>query len=374
MQPTLTVNLCALADNYRRLVKQFSGPSVAAVVKADAYGLGVVEVSKALIAEGCQQLFVATLEEGIALKTALSEADTPSHTIPKIAVFHGPYKGQEEEFVAHGLIPVINYVSQLERWIVKSAPATRAPYFLHVDTGMCRLGLGASDMKWLSQHGDHLLARKPDYLLSHLACANRKDHPKNAEQLAAFRQMQAYLPEVPTSFCNSSGVYLDRVYHGHMARPGSALYGINPAAWLDKNPMQHVADLTAPIIMIRTLDQTETIGYGATSTREAGSRIATVQMGYADGYLRYLSRKGTVYMAGLPCPVIGRVSMDMIAVDISSVPESELHHHTRISIICAEQPVDHVAMQASTIGYEIFTSLGERVKREYITTESANPR
>lgn len=364
MQPTLTVNLDALAANYHTLKQQFSGREVAAVVKADAYGLGALEVSVRLIEEGCRQLFVATLEEAVALKQALLDV-MAADQLPGIAVFHGPHIGQEEAFVAHGLTPVINHINQLERWLLKSEPAKDTHYILHVDTGMNRLGLSASDVQWLIKHGEHLLKRQPAMLMSHLACAHQKEHSKNTEQLELFTAMQPYFEGVPVSFCNSSGIYLDRIYHGHLARPGSALYGIHPATWLDDNPMQHVADLSAPILMIRELDSEETVGYGATATLSAGSRVAVVQMGYADGYLRYLSNKGDVYVGDVCCPVVGRVSMDMITVDVSHVPESELYAHKSVQIICQQQPVDVVAQQAGTIGYEIFTSLGDRVVRDY---------
>ena len=365
MQPTLTVNLGAIAENYRRLKMQFSGDDMAAVVKANAYGLGALETSVALIKEGCRRLFVATVEEAVDLKSHLVQHVT-AENLPTIAVFHGPHKGQEETFIEHELVPVINHINQLERWMIKSEPASNADYYLHIDTGMNRLGLSTSDMDWLVQHGEQRLSRKPALLMSHLACANQKEHPKNMEQLEAFTAAQQYFSGVPTSFCNSSGIYLDRIFHGTMGRPGSALYGINPAPWLSENPMQHVADLTAPILMIRTLAGEETVGYGATATLDAGSNVAIIQMGYADGYLRYLSNKGTVYVGSIACPVVGRVSMDMIAIDVSHLPENELHHHKEIQIICKAQPVDALAHQADTIGYEVFTSLGDRVKRVYI--------
>ena len=391
MQPTLTVHLDAIAENYRRLKAQFSGGDVAAVVKADAYGLGASEVSKRLVHEGCQLLFVATLEEAIELKSQLTNnladkketrsVDRASHQHAehrpmensvefsggniRIAAFHGPFKGEEDAFIEHSIIPVINYISQLERWMVTSKTASDASYMLHIDTGMTRLGLSSSDMKWLAEHGTALLERPPSYLLSHLACAEDKHHEKNGKQLIRFTEARQLFPNVPISFCNSSGMYLSPDFHGEMARPGSALYGINPATWMDENPMQHVADLTAPIIMIRHLDRAETIGYGASATLPEHSRIAIVQMGYADGYLRYLSNQGKVFIDGMACPVVGRVSMDMIAVDVTHLSEQILHHHSHVDIICEQQPVDVVAKQAGTIGYEIFTSLSNRVKREY---------
>ena len=236
---------------------------------------------------------------------------------------------------------------------------------LHVDTGMTRLGFSESDVNWLGKHGGDLLKAPPLYLMTHLACAEDKEHEKNAAQLTLFKQAQTLFPDVATSICNSSGMYLESDFHGNMARPGSALYGINPATWMDANPMQHIADLAAPIIMIRTLDHHETIGYGATAELAENNRVAIVQMGYADGYLRYLSNQGKVFIDGMACPVVGRVSMDMIAVDVTHLSEQILHHHSHVDIICSDQPVDVVAKQAGTIGYEIFTSLSNRVKREY---------
>lgn len=365
MQPILTIHLDKLVQNYQTLSQKFSGEATGAVVKANAYGLGALEVSLRLIKAGCKHLFVATLEEAMQLKTQLLQ-HLPEKKLPSIYVFHGPYTGQEADFIAHGFVPVINHINQLERWMLASEPASHAPYILHVDTGMNRLGLSISDMEWLKTHGTHLLERSPIYLMSHLACANDPEHEKNKEQLARFQAAQQLYPGVKTTFCNSAGIYLDRIYHGELARPGCSLYGIRPNSALNENPMQHVADLDAPILMIRELSKPETVGYGATVEMPAGSRVAIVQMGYADGYLRYLSNKGCVFIGPYPCDVIGRVSMDMIAVDVTHLPPAELSTHKYVSILCELQPVDNVAEQADTIGYEILTSLKGRVVRRYI--------
>lgn len=357
VHPLLTIHLSRITENYHRLKKQFTGPQTAAVIKANAYGLGAVRVANALTAAGCEWLFVASLEEGVALRNAGIQT--------RLAVFHGPFAGQEAAFIEHGLLPVINHIPQLERWMLVTAHHPSADYMLHVDTGMCRLGLSDADVKWLVAHGHTLLARKPLYLLSHLACSNNPTHVKNAEQLARFAKIQVQFPNIPTSFCNSSGIYLPADFHGILARPGSALYGINPTPE-QTNPMRHVADLSAPIIMIRDLDRDETVGYGATHPAKKGSRIAIVQMGYADGLLRILSNKGRVFMDDIACPIVGRVSMDMIAVDLASVPERKLAAGVMVDIICSHQPVDDIATQAATIGYEIFTRLGGRLERRYI--------
>lgn len=357
MRPILTINLSRIAENYRRLASQFTGPETSAVVKANAYGLGAEHVAKRLVSEGCPWLFVASLEEGVKLRRAGIQA--------RIGVFHGPFAGQEADFVEHSLIPVINHIPQLERWMLVTAHHPGADYMLHVDTGMTRLGLTNSDVAWLVTHGEKLLIRKPLYLLSHLACSNNPEHVKNAEQRTRFNAAAQQFPGIPTSFCNSSGMYLNPEFHGHLARPGSALYGINPTPYR-QNPMQHVADLSAPIIMIRNLDRDETVGYGATHPAKKGSHIAIVQMGYADGLLRYLSNKGKVFAGDTPCPIIGRVSMDMIAVDVSHLPEHKLTPGNMVDIICPHQPVDQLAGMAETIGYEVFARLGGRVERRYI--------
>ncbi len=356
MHPVLTIHLSKIIQNYRTLKTQFSGIETGAVVKANAYGLGAVKVAQALSAEGVNWFFVATLEEGIELRNAGIKH--------RIAVFHGPFSGQETAFIEHSLVPVINHIPQLERWMLITAHHPSADYMLHIDTGMCRLGLSDSDVAWLIAHGSKLLMRKPLYVLSHLACANDAQHEKNQEQLARFRAATAHFPEVKTSLCNSSGIYLPNTFHGDMARPGSALYGINPTPDLP-NPMQHVADLSAPILMIRTLDKAETVGYGGTFSAPADSRIAIVQIGYADGLLRILSNKGRVFIGEFACPIVGRVSMDMIAVNVSHLPESSLNTGIMVDILCAHQPVDALADAASTIGYEVFTRLGGRTQKQY---------
>lgn len=357
MHPTLTIHLPKIAENYRTLNARFHGAQTAAVVKANAYGLGATEVAKTLIDAGAPLLFVASLEEGIQLRTAGVQA--------KIGVFHGPFAGQETAFIEHDLIPVINHIPQLERWMLVTAHHPSADYMLHVDTGMTRLGLSSADVEWLIKHAQKLLARKPLYLLSHLACSNNPEHAKNIEQLSRFNASKQHFNGIPTSFCNSSGIYLADEFHGNLARPGSALYGINPTP-AQKNPMQHVADLSAPIIMIRDLDRDEDVGYGATNHAKKGTRIAIVQMGYADGLLRILSNKGKVFVGDNVCPILGRVSMDMIAVDVSNLPERQLNAGMMMDIICQLQPIDTIADAAGTIGYEVFTRLGGRCERRFI--------
>ena len=350
---TLAVNLPAIAANYRLLRSHHAKNSVAAVVKANAYGLGVAEVSLTLWAEGCRDFFVATLAEGIELRGVLPEA--------KIGVFQGLFAGEEKEYAAHRLNPVLNEISQIERFTKSDSLKTNQEIMLHVDTGMTRLGLCKSDLKHPLISS---LATHPSLLiLSHLACANDPASHKNTEQLERFKNALTHFPTAKASLANSAGVFLPQVFHFDIARTGCALYGISPSD--DENPMQPVATLSAPILQIRTLDRDETIGYGATATAKEGSRIAIIGLGYADGYFRSLSNGSFAYIAGHKVPLVGRVSMDMVAVDISDIPEAKITASTRAEFINSLQTVDDIANQCNTIGYEIFTRIGNRVQRVY---------
>lgn len=344
---TLTVDLAALIANYNLLKLRHSKNSIAAVVKANAYGLGVAGVSRALWDENCRNFFVATFEEGIELRGILPNA--------MIGVFQGVFAGEENEYISNNLTPVLNDLSQIEPFakILNANPKIQA--IIHVDTGMTRLGLCESDLK-------NFTLRTPNskLIISHLACADTPSHQKNTVQLTRFHNAIKYFPDAKYSLANSAGVFLSQDFHFDIARTGCALYGISP-----KNPMQHVATLLAPIIQIRTLDRDETVGYGATAQAKKGSRIAITALGYADGYFRMLGNKGHAYIAGHKAPLIGRVSMDMVAIDISNIPETQITKATSVEFINSSQTVDDIATQCNTIGYEIFTRIGRRVKRVY---------
>lgn len=344
----LTIDLSALAENYRLLQARHAKKHISAVVKANAYGLGVREVSKALWAEGCRDFFVATLEEAIELRSILPAAG--------IGVFSGIFSGQEREFQQHQLKPVLNDLGMIERWVSKARQSAK---IVHIDTGMTRLGLSESDLKIALP----LLEKNPPMLMSHLACANEPLHAKNVEQLMRFEAAMAMLPGAKASFANSSGLFLPHSFHFDLGRPGCALYGINPTD--GANPMKQVASLCAPILQIRTLDRDETVGYGGTYQAHKGDRFAIVGFGYADGYSRGFSNCGFAYVGGHKIPIAGRVSMDMVALDISKIPEGHITEHMRAEFINDIQPVDDIAVAAGTIGYEIFTRIGARVQRIY---------
>ena len=360
MHARLSINLSALRANYRLLTSQLQSGACAAVVKANAYGLGVEAVSRALWQEGCREFFVATLEEAASLRGVLPEA--------VIAVFGGLHEGEEQDYQHHRLTPVLNTLEQCARY-------AQSPAFLHIDTGMTRLGLSHHELETLA---GWQLATGDWRLMSHLACANDPAHPKNAEQLSRFREALKLFPNTKASLANSAGIFLSSEYHFDLARPGCALYGINPAD--GKNPMHHVATLSAPLLQIRTLDRAETVGYGATYSAPKGARIAICALGYADGLLRALSnpplpsreRDGVrvemphAYVAGQRVPIAGRVSMDMVALDVSALPEAVITPEAQAEFINAQQTVSDIAGYAGTIGYEIFTRMGERVKRVYV--------
>lgn len=369
--PTLTVDLAAIVANWKLLRSNFTGDECAAVVKANAYGLGMAEIATALEKAGCHTFFVATLEEAIALRVTLPDV--------RILVFHGVGKGEEFAFASHRLIPVLNSHEQIARWKPVAAEHIHAVSALHVDTAMGRLGLQVEEFLTLMEQGPALLeACRVGLIMSHLACAPESHHPLNAAQLAMFKKIIEAAPGIPASLCNSGGIFLGPAYHFNLARPGCSLYGIAPTSGESSRvaegepprsaPIKQVVTWEAPIIMTRTLTHEQTIGYGATYTAKKGTRVATVATGYADGYLRYLSNKGTAYLGAHPVKLVGRVTMDMLTFDVTAVPEPLAQEGTMLTLLGDKDGirVDDVAVAADTIGYEILTSIGARVKRVYV--------
>ena len=359
----LTIDLGAIRGNYRLLRSRAGKAFCGAVVKADAYGLGAVPVARALAEEGCRHFFVAHLDEGIALRPHLPAS-------AEIFVLHGPPVDTELEFVEHHLIPVLNSTAQVAGWRQAArVVARRLPAIVQIDTGMSRLGLSPAEVgNWL---GDPDFLRGIDlrYLMSHLACAERQDHPMNASQLAAFLAARKKLPRCQASFANSSGIFLGPDYHFDLVRPGAGLYGIAPIHGA-ANPMQPVVTLQSRIIQTRVIERGNCVGYGATFKAEGRRRIATIATGYADGWLRSLSSCGFALIDGVRVPLVGNVSMDTCALDVTDVSPDRVHAGAYVDLISAAQPVDAVARLAGTIGYEILTSLGARYHREYVDGQS----
>lgn len=348
--PTLTIDLAALTRNYQRLQQELKGAECAAVVKANGYGLGAVPVAQALAKAGCSHFFVATLEEALQLRAAL-----PGVTI---YVFHGLRSGEEKTFTHHRLIPVLNTPEHIALWAKTGGAAA-----LQLDTGMSRLGLAESEIRNLTP--ERFAQAGISLVLSHLACADAPEHAENAQQLQRFHHLTSLLPSAKRSLANSAGIFLGEGFHFDLARPGCALYGINPTPYAN-NPMEPVATLSAPVLQLRTLEEDAIVGYDATCSRSKGTRIATVEIGYADGFFRYLSNKGVGFINGMQAPIIGRISMDMLMLDISHLPEGAVTPSTPVEFIGRQCDVNTFAAAAGTIGYEAFTRLGRRVQRVYI--------
>jgi alanine racemase len=354
---TLTVDLSALQNNYRLIAGKLSGGATAsAVVKADAYGIGIGPAATALWAAGARDFFVAHAGEGVTLRGHLADA--------RIHVLNGAHEGAEDAFLEYNLIPALNSLGDAERW---RAFCTRVgkdlPCVLHIDTGMCRLGLDRREYARVVDDPSLLDGLDIRTVMSHLASAD-EDSPQSAAQLALFREARARLPMGRASFANSSGVFLGPDFHFDLARPGVALYGVNPTPG-QPNPMAQVVRLKAKILQVRDVDSPETVGYGATHRIAGPSRIATLPVGYADGYLRSLSNRATAYIGNYEAPLVGRVSMDLITIDVTAVPEAQCRPGMAVDLIGPRHTVDDLAAQAGTIGYEILTSLGRRYHRVY---------
>ncbi len=353
----LTINLDAVAQNWRALGARGPQADCAAVVKADGYGLGAAHVGARLYAEGCRSFFVALPGEGTALRPHVGDAT--------VYVLNGLMAGAEADYAAHGLAPVLNDAGQVAAWAAWCAEKGPHPAALHIDTGMNRLGLGMKDALALTNDPRPLAAIGDLLVMSHLACADEPGHPLNAEQLERFTGIAGRFRQWPQSLVNSSGIFLGEAYHFDLLRPGVALYGGNPVP-AAANPMKAVVTLSVRILQVRKIDGPQSVGYGATHRTAPPARIATIAVGYADGILRALGNRGTLTLAGHAVPLVGRVSMDLITVDVSDVPEATLAAASHIDLLDAGRTIDDLAADAGTIGYEILTSLGRRYHRNYV--------
>ena len=357
----LTIDVGAIVANWRRLSALAAPAEAAAVVKADCYGLGMEQIAPALFAAGARSFFVACVEEGIALRRAVPGAI--------IFVLSGPLGGDESEFAANGLIPVLNSLAQITGWSAFAKKGSAAPAAaIHIDTGMSRLGLSEAELDRLAAKPDVLAAVRPILVMSHLACADDSESAMNGRQLVLLRRLSNTLPAMPQSIAASSGIFLGRGYHLGMVRPGAALYGLNPMPGRP-NPMTQVVRLQGKIVQTRDVDSPMTVGYGATHRVEGRRRLATVAVGYADGWFRSLSNRGHGMIGGVKVPVVGRVSMDLTTFDVTEVAAELAHRGAMIELIGPGHSVDDLAAEAGTIGYEILTALGRRHHRRWIGTE-----
>jgi len=340
----LTINLDAVAANWRALDAMSADQvETAAVVKADGYGLDAGRVARKLAREGVQGFFVAVAEEGVAVRQATgADAD--------IYVFAGHMPGDIDSIRSANLIPLLNSPEQVAR---HNSECPDAAFGVQLDTGMNRLGLEPADWDALK---DQIMTVGLRLVMSHLACADDPPHPMNAQQLRAFRDMTDGIAH-RRSLAATGGIILGPDYHFDMVRPGIGIYGGRPFS--DAKAVVHLA---APVIQTRTVMPTESVGYGSTYTADIERQIATISAGYADGLIRAIRQNARVYAGDTPCAIVGRISMDLITVDISHLDEPP----KVLSILTDHQGVDDLADAAGTIGYEILTSLGHRYIRHYV--------
>jgi alanine racemase len=354
----LEVDLAAIAANWRALAARNPAGAAAAVVKADAYGLGAARVAPCLFAAGCRHFFTAHLAEAVALRPLLPGA--------MIAPLNGIPPGAEADCLAHGIAPVLASLAEIDRWTALArARARPIGVLLHIDTGMNRLGLDRADLAALAADPRRLDGLELRYVMTHLVASEVPDDPANAAQLERFAAACAVLPPAPRSFANSSGLFLGAPFASDLARPGAALYGINPTP--DRpNPMRVPVRLLARILQIRNVAPGESVGYNATWRAGRPARIATLGIGYADGWRRCLSARAPAAWAdfdGPPVALVGRVSMDLTTCDVTDHPGVGVGDW--IELMGPRTPPDAVGEAAGTNGYEILTGLGPRIARTY---------
>jgi alanine racemase len=357
----LTIDLAAIAANWQMLASATVPVECAAVVKGDGYGCGLEPVTRALSRAGCRTFFVADVAEGRQVRAIAPDA--------VIYVLNGLMPGSAPAFANHYLQPVINSTVELAEWDAFVAINNwRGGAALHVDTGMNRLGITLDEAVAIAprlqseNHGFTLL-------MSHLACAETPDHPMNERQIRLFREIRILYRGLASSLANSSGIFLGGTVYCDLVRPGVALYGVNPTPG-SENPMHPVVELQGRIIQVRTIAKGETVGYGATFTAGRASRIAIVAVGYADGFLRSAAAArgkaaAEVVVGGRRCPVAGRVSMDLLAVDVTDLPEGAARRGSLATLIGEGVSVDDLAAGMGTIGYEVLTNLGRRYHHTY---------
>jgi alanine racemase len=357
----LTVDLDAIVANWRKLEKTAVPAECAAVIKADAYGCGADPVARALAAAGCKTFFVATLDEARIARGALPSA--------AIYVLDGFLQNCGDIYAKLDAKPVIGDLNELAEWdVFCRRSGWQGGAAIHIDTGMNRLGLTISEAQGIVPRinaGDHGIT----LVMSHLACAEALHNPLNARQLANFREIASLFSGVPASLSNSSGIFLGPQFQFDLVRPGAGLYGINPTPEAD-NPMQSVVDVKARILHIRNVEKGETVGYGATWTARRPTRLAIISAGYADGYFRAGgssdgTRGAEVVVSGRRCPIAGRISMDLMGVDITDVEKNAARRGHMVTLIGEGITVDELAHHFGTIGYEVLTSLGRRYARIY---------
>jgi alanine racemase len=358
----LTIDLAALRANWARLNEVSGRAECAGVIKADAYGLGLAPIARALTSEGCKTFFVATVDEGRAAREV-----QPGATV---YVLDGLLPGAEAHYAGFDLRPALSSIAEVRDWAAYSrARGRKLAAALHIDTGLNRLGMPEREVEQLASEPGLLGAFETTLIMSHLACADEPNNPMNTHQCERFNMLRAKLPAAPASLSNSGGTFLGPAFHFDVVRPGIALYG-GRAHEEKPNPMRTVVRLTARILQVHDVGPGATVGYGGIFKVQRPSRIATIGCGYADGFLRALSvatgEAGPVGFIGeYPVPIVGRVSMDFITVDVTDVPEELTRRGAWVEVMGQRVTVDDLTDRAGTIGYELLSRLGPRVHRVY---------
>ncbi len=353
----MVVDVAAVVANYRLLQSLSPQGECAAVVKGDAYGHGMLACAPALQQAGARTFFVASLADGVRLAARINP--------PSIAVLGGIMPGEEAVFVAHSLVPVLNDAGQLAMWSAHAAKlARKLPAMIHIDTGMNRLGLTATDLKRIRATPDRLKALTVSTVMSHLVASDDLDFALCASQLAAFRVHAKLFPNAKLSVANSAASFFGPEYLCDMHRPGKSLYGINPLTGCD-NPMRTPATVMAPLSQVKTIKRGDAVGYSATWRATATTKVATVAIGYANGYPRQASSRSYVAFAGHRAPVIGRVSMDLLTIDVSAVPEHLLRPGTPVEILGPTISPAELAAAAHTNEHDVLIAFGRGCARRH---------
>ncbi|MBO9195418.1 alanine racemase [Rhizobium sp. 16-449-1b] len=353
----LTIDLAAIGRNFEKLAREAAPGAVGAVVKADAYGLGADRVAAKVYSLGCRHFFVAQFVEAIKLRPALPDD-------AKIFVLNGLQPGNEDICANENIVPVVNSFQQWRNWAATAGRlGRRLRAAVQFDTGMSRLGLPPVERSLLAAD----LAEGSDievlFLMSHLASADDENNAQNWDQLEQIHAIAMEFPGYDLSFANSGGLFLGQPYRLGLARPGIALYGGAPTN--KPTPMEAVVRLDVAVVQTRSVPANTKVGYGGVHVTESETRLATIAAGYADGLPRSLSDRGAVYYAGLRLPIVGRVSMDSITIDITALPEGTIGLGSLVEVIGPNHTLEEVAREAGTISYEILTGLGHRYHRQY---------
>ena len=365
----IDIDLGAITHNWGYLDSMSPKSTVtAAMVKADGYGLGANHVGGALYQAGCRQFFVANLDEAASLRNNL---DNINGTDAQIMVLHGCHRGQENDMRAYRLTPVLNDLEQLSRWRLFAQNANETyPALLHLDTGMTRLGFDPDQTDWLIENNQALNGLDITYVMSHLVSAERANDPVNNAQKVLFDEHRSFFAGIKASLANSGGIFLGADYHYQMTRPGIAIYGVHPCgkdeAQKHTDGLKQTAAWHARIIQVQSAPAGATVGYGGTHKLARPSRIATVGVGYADGYHRALGNKAFVNILEHRAPVIGRVSMDSITIDVTDIPADIMLKAETVALLSNLYSIEDMANDASTVPYEILTGISHRARRRYL--------